>query len=154
MHQKCEMFRANDTMNICNYPKNDRNSCEKLFVEPLPGIGDDVRVPEVKFYKLEWTRQVECKLWMVVKSRGVKGWRFILPELRSDMPAIEVGMRVDRGSKWWLVGCYESGFRTDYVTRIGVIRITRRQRVKKRFLRKLVNSPRKFDICNEKFVSR
>lgn len=31
MYQKCEMFRANNTMNICNYPKNDRNSREKLL---------------------------------------------------------------------------------------------------------------------------
>lgn len=58
-----EMFRAN-AMDICNYPKNDKNSCEKLLLRI------DVRVREVKFYKLKWTRQVECKLWMVVKSRG------------------------------------------------------------------------------------
>ena len=41
-----EMFRAN-AMDICNYPKNDKNSCEKLLLRI------DVRVREVKFYKLE-----------------------------------------------------------------------------------------------------
>lgn len=56
-------FRAN-AMDICNYPENDRNSCEKLLLRI------DVRVRGVKFYKLERTRQVECKLWMVVESWG------------------------------------------------------------------------------------
>lgn len=34
-----EMFRAN-AMDICNYPRNDRNSCEKLLLRI------DVRVKE------------------------------------------------------------------------------------------------------------
>ena len=105
-----EMFRAN-AMDICNYPKNDKNSCEKLLLRI------DVRVREVKFYKLEWTRQVECKLWMVVKSRG-QGLEVYLAAVAKWYAChwSWFGMRVDRGSKGWLVGCCESGFRTDYVT--------------------------------------
>jgi len=45
---------------------------------------------EREFYKLEWMcagSNANCGLG---RGRGVKGWRFIFPQLRSDTPAIEV----------------------------------------------------------------
>ena len=61
-------------------------------------------------------REVECKLWMVVESRG-QGLEVYLASVAKWYAChwSWAGMRVDRGSKGWFVGCYKSGFRADYV---------------------------------------
>lgn len=54
---------------------------------------------------------------MVVESRG-QGLEVYLAAVAKWYAChwSWAGMRVDRGSKGWLVGCYKSGFRADYVT--------------------------------------
>lgn len=77
------------------------------------------------------------------RGRGVKGWRFIFPQLRSDTPAIEVaaacglaeeeergggadGVHVCCSGVQHSRGCYKSGFGADYVTHHAIRTAARR----------------------------